>query len=184
MSSKLKNPDSLLFWIDLEMTGLDPQKDMILEIASLMTTKDLEVVAEGPDLVIHHGLSTLEGMDEWNTEHHQASGLWKSVLESTVSLAEAEKQTLDFAKIHCKPSESPICGNTVWQDRRFMYRYMPELEAHFHYRVIDTSTIKELYQRWKPEARLFEKKEAHRALGDIRESIEELKFFKQQGFIG
>jgi oligoribonuclease len=171
---------SHLIWIDLEMTGLDPKKDKIIEIATLITDKDLNLVAEGPNLAIYQPESVLEKMDDWNREHHKASGLWDRVLESDISYREAEQMTLDFLReqipIHC----SPMCGNTVCQDRRFLAKWMPELENYFHYRHIDVSTIKELAMRWKPELLDgLQKNSSHRALDDIRESIEELRHYRQ-----
>jgi oligoribonuclease len=170
---------SHLVWIDLEMTGLDPDRDSILEIATLITTEQLELVAEGPALAIHHSQATLDAMDDWNRKHHSASGLSARVLASPISMVEAETQTLDFIKTYCPPRSSPLCGNSIWQDRRFLARYMPQMESFLHYRVIDVSTLKELVRRWYPSGpQPPQKKRAHLALDDIRESIEELRFYR------
>ena len=173
-----------LIWIDMEMSGLDPERDVILEIATIVTNGSLEIIAEGPDLVIHHNKELLEGMDDWNREHHRKSGLWKAVLDSTMTLADAEQRTLEFIREHCQPGKSPICGNSIWQDRRFISRYMRDIDRYLHYRMIDVSTVKELARRWHPM--ILEKKEKkkgnHRALDDIRESIGELKYYKDNLF--
>lgn len=172
-----------LIWIDLEMTGLDPDNDRIIEIATIVTDSHLNVVAEGPNLVIKQSDKLLEGMDEWNTKHHGDSGLIDKVKQSTLSEKDAQRQTLAFLKQFVKPKASPMCGNTICQDRRFLYRYMPELEAFFHYRHLDVSTVKELARRWEPN--LFnnhDKESKHQALDDIRESIDELKYYQQTFF--
>jgi oligoribonuclease len=180
-----KQSDAHLVWMDLEMTGLVPERDTILEIATLITTNELQVVAEGPVLVIHHAQSVLEAMDEWNREHHGASGLSARVIASTTSLAEAEAQTLAFVQQYCPQRTSPLCGNSIWQDRRFLARYMPLLEGYLHYRTIDVSSVKELVRRWYPNGpQPPEKKHAHLALDDICESIAELQFYRQRYFIG
>jgi oligoribonuclease len=172
-----------LVWLDLEMTGLDPERDTILEIATLISNEALEVVAEGPDLVIHQPAAVLEAMDQWNREHHGQSGLTARALASPLSLAEAEAQTLAFVKTCCPPRSSPLCGNSICQDRRFVARYMPALDGYLHYRNIDVSTVKELVRRWYPEGpKPPEKQHAHRALDDIRESIEELRFYREHYF--
>jgi oligoribonuclease len=174
-----------LVWMDMEMTGLDPERDTILEIATLITTDGLDVVAEGPVLAIGQPQSLLDAMDEWNREHHAASGLTARVLASTTTLAEAEAQTLAFVKIYCPENTSPLCGNSIWQDRRFLARYMPQLEGYLHYRNIDVSTVKELVRRWYPNGpKPPEKQHAHLALDDIRESIEELRFYRRHYFVG
>jgi len=173
-----------LVWMDMEMTGLDPDRDTILEIATLITTDALDLVAEGPVLAVSHPQTVLDAMDQWNREHHAASGLTARVLASSVSLAEAETQTLAFVKTYCPERTSPLCGNSIYQDRRFLARYMPKLEPYFHYRNIDVSSIKELVRRWYPGGpQPPEKKHAHLALDDIRESIEELRFYRQHYFV-
>jgi len=172
--------DHRLIWIDLEMTGLDTLSDSILEIATIVTDNDLNVVAEVPELAIRHEQARLEAMDEWNRTQHAKSGLWQRVLDSTVTMAEAESRTLEFLAAHVAPQKSPICGNSICQDRRFLARLMPALERHFHYRNLDVSTIKELCRRWAPDvARGFNKDSAHTALSDIRDSIAELRYFRQ-----
>lgn len=174
------SPSGNLVWMDLEMSGLDVRKDVILEIATVVTDADLNVVAEGPSLAIHHDDGVLEGMDEWNTRHHGESGLVERVRASPASTTEAEAVTLAFVVRHCAPGQSPLCGNSIWQDRRFLARHMPTLEAHFHYRIVDVSTVKELARRWRPAvADGFKKKNAHRALDDIHESIAELRHYRR-----
>jgi oligoribonuclease len=169
--------------MDLEMSGLDPDRETILEIATLITNDALETVADGPTIVIHQPESVLGAMDEWNREHHQASGLAARVLASTISMAEAEARTLEFVKRYCPERSSPLCGNSIHQDRRFLSRYMPALDAYLHYRNIDVSTVKELVRRWYPNGPSPpEKKHAHLALDDIRESIAELRFYREQYF--
>jgi oligoribonuclease len=175
--------DNHLVWMDLEMTGLDPNVHAIIEIATVITDKDLVVIEEGPVLAVHQGEEVLGAMDEWNRSHHHDSGLVKRVKASDVSEAEAERRTLEFVRRHVRPGVAPLCGNSIWQDRRFLAKYMPELEAHFHYRVVDVSSIKELVRRWRPELlEGFSKKGAHLALDDIRESIEELRYYRQNFF--
>lgn len=179
MSQEAKAP-SHLFWIDCEMTGLDPDKDTILEIAALVTDSNLNVLAEGPSLVVHHDESVLAKMDDWNQKHHRASGLYDNVLASEISLREAEQRVLSFAKAWGEPRKMPLCGNSIWQDRRFLCRHMRELEGYLHYRIVDVSSLKELVKRWYPKGpELEKKKEAHRALDDIRESVNELRFYQQ-----
>jgi oligoribonuclease len=172
-----------LVWIDLEMSGLDPDTCRILEIATLVTDDQLNVVAEGPDLVIHQPDEVLAAMDEWCTSHHGASGLTDAVRASTISLAEAERRTLAFIEPYTKAGASPLCGNSVWQDRRFLAKYMPELDAYLHYRLVDVSTLKELARRWFPGIKAPTKGDAHRALDDIRESIAELAFYREHLFL-
>ncbi|HET6582263.1 MAG TPA: oligoribonuclease [Nannocystaceae bacterium] len=171
-----------LVWMDLEMSGLDPERCAILEIATIVTDADLNILAEGPDLVVHQGEEVLAAMDEWCTKHHGDSGLTAQVQASKIDLAGAERLTLEFIAEHTGPRASPLCGNTIWQDRRFLLRHMPGLEAHLHYRLVDVSTIKELVRRWYPELKAPPKAESHRALDDIRESIAELKFYRDHVF--
>lgn len=172
--------DQRLIWVDMEMSGLDPEKERILELAVVVTEPDLTVVAEGPVLVIHQPDSLLDAMDNWNKGTHGRSGLIDKVKASAVSEAEAEQIMLDFLAQHVPSGKSPMCGNTIGQDRRFMVRYMPKLEAYFHYRNLDVSTLKELSLRWKPEVyRSFVKKSRHEALADIYESIDELKHYRE-----
>ena len=169
-----------LIWIDLEMTGLDTQSDHIIEIATIVTDTELNEVATGPELVIRQTRDTMESMDEWNTRQHGESGLTKRVLESTMSTREAEVLTLKFLRQYVKPGKSPMCGNSICQDRRFMARLMPELEAYFHYRNLDVSALKILAERWAPGvAAGFSKESTHRALDDIRDSIAELAHYRQ-----
>lgn len=169
-----------LIWIDLEMTGLDPANDKIIEVASVVTDKDLNVLAEGPVLAITQSEAALAAMDEWNQRHHGASGLIARVRESSVSAAEAERLTLAFLKEWVPAGVSPMCGNSVCQDRRFMAAGMPALEAYFHYRNLDVSTLKELAARWAPEIQDgFKKANPHRALADIHESIAELRYYRR-----
>jgi oligoribonuclease len=175
----MSDKETNLIWIDLEMTGLVPETDTIIEIATIVTDKDLNILAEGPALAIYQSDEILAGMDEWNTEHHTNSGLVQRIKDSHVSIQQAEKQTIDFLQAYVNPSASPMCGNTICQDRRFLYNYMPKLEQFFHYRHIDVSTLKELAVRWKPEAKMIRKGEpAHLALLDIKDSIDELKHYR------
>lgn len=173
--------NNALIWVDLEMTGLNPETDRIIEIATIVTDGNLDLVAEGPALVIHQPDHALEAMDEWNKRTHGASGLLERVRVSTVTEAEAERLTLEFLQQHVSKGKSPMCGNSICQDRRFLARYMPQLEAWFHYRNLDVSTLKELAARWRPGlVNGFSKKNTHRALDDIRESIEELKYYRER----
>ena len=181
-----QNPNNLI-WIDMEMTGLEPYTDTIIEIATLVTDVKLNVIEKGPVLAIHHSDETLAKMDDWNTQHHGQSGLTKRVRESKITLAEAEKQTLAFLQKHVPPATSPMCGNSIYQDRRFLYHYMPKLEQYFHYRHLDVSTLKELAKRWYPNLAQFPKESKHLAIYDIYESIGELKYYREhllkKGFI-
>lgn len=169
-----------LVWLDLEMTGLNPAKDRIIEIATVVTDPDLNVIAHGPELAINQPESLLSGMDEWNTTHHTSSGLLEKVRNSTVTDQEAELRTLDFLFKYVEPGYSPMCGNSIYQDRRFLYVYMPKLEGFFHYRNLDVSSLKILAKSWAPEIYAQLTKESdHRALADVIGSIDELKFYRQ-----
>jgi len=168
-----------LIWIDMEMTGLQPDINRIIEIALLVTDSALNIVAEGPVLAVHQPAEVLDAMDGWNKGVHGRSGLVERVLASTVREAEAEQRALDFLALHVPANASPMCGNSICQDRRFLARWMPRLEAHFHYRNLDVSTLKELVRRWKPElAKGFAKESKHEALADILESLAELKYYR------
>jgi len=172
--------DDNLIWIDLEMTGLDTDRDSILEIATITTDKSLNIIGEGPELAIAHPLDRLVAMDDWNRNQHTSSGLWRRVLDSDVDLARAEALTMDFLTRWVPAGKSPMCGNSICQDRRFLHRLMPRLERFFHYRNLDVSTVKELARRWAPElARGFTKESQHTALSDIRDSIAELRYYRQ-----
>lgn len=176
--------DRLLVWIDLEMTGLDPERCAIVEVATVVTDSALDVVAEGPNLVVHQPAEALAAMDAEVAHMHKRSGLLQRITASEVSLAQAERETLDFVKQHCDPRTAPLCGNSVWKDRHFLARYMPELDRYLHYRVVDVSTVKELVRRWYPgSVELPKKADKHRALDDIRESIAELRFYRERVFV-
>ena len=180
MAANASSNESRLVWIDLEMTGLDPDADTIIEIATLVTDQDLNVLAEGPELAIRHPLERLEAMDEWNRSTHGKSGLWQRVLASEVDAAQAEAATLEFLAQWLPAGKSPMCGNSICQDRRFLARGMPQLERWFHYRNLDVSTIKELARRWQPQVlNGFTKAGTHTALSDIRESVKELAHYRQ-----
>lgn len=178
----MPNADHLI-WVDLEMTGLDPDHDTIIEIATIVTDANLNTVAEGPVLAIRQTKETMDGMDEWNTRQHGKSGLTQRVLESDVSMAEAEAETIAFLKQYVPAGKSPMCGNSICQDRRFMARCMPELEKYFHYRNLDVSSVKELARRWRPDVLKGVKKGgSHLALDDIRDSIAELQHYRETFF--
>lgn len=179
--SKQKNDaPTKLVWMDLEMTGLDSERDVIIEMATLITDINLNVIAEGPEIVIQRPQELFEKMDSWNQEHHTKSGLWAKVISSQVSETEAEQRTLEFLKQHIGPRESPLCGNSIWQDRRFIAKYMKNLDAFLHYRLIDVSTVKMLGKIWYPQdaEKTPEKQTSHRAMDDIKESVEELKAYR------
>lgn len=172
--------ESRLIWIDLEMTGLDTRRDSILEIATVVTDSQLQVLAEGPVCAIDHDQAVLEAMDDWNRNQHGQSGLWRRVLEEGVPMAEAEQKTLAFLREWVPAGVSPMCGNSICQDRRFLHRQMPGLEAYFHYRNLDVSTLKELARRWAPDVLAnVSKKAAHTALSDVHDSIAELRHYRQ-----
>ena len=168
-----------LIWIDMEMTGLQPDADRVIEIAMLVTDPQLDVVATGPVLVVHQPDEVLDAMDTWNKSTHAKTGLIERVRASNLSEADVQRQALEFLAAHVPANASPMCGNSICQDRRFLARWMPRLEAHFHYRNLDVSTLKELVRRWKPELKAFSKEGKHEALADILESIEELKFYRK-----
>lgn len=171
---------SNLIWIDLEMTGLDTGKDSILEIATVVTDSQLNLLAEGPAFAISHPLEVLEAMDDWNRNQHRKSGLWQRVLESDATLGQAEARTVQFLQDWVPANASPMCGNSICQDRRFLHRLMPRLERYFHYRNLDVSTLKELARRWAPEVlEGVRKQSSHTALSDVRDSIEELRHYRR-----
>jgi oligoribonuclease len=178
----VKDPDNLI-WIDLEMTGLKPETDRIIEIATVVTDKQLEVLAEGPVIAIRQDREALDAMDEWNTRQHNASGLVERVLGSDTEERVAERRTIQFLSRYAEPGQSPMCGNSICQDRRFLARWMPDLEAFFHYRNLDVSTLKELARRWNPDvAAGYSKESSHLALDDVYDSIEELRYYRRQLF--
>lgn len=175
--------DQRLIWVDLEMTGLIPEKDRIIEMAVIVTDADLNLIAESPVICVHQSDELLDGMDEWCTRQHGQSGLTDRVKASEITESQAEQMMLEFLKQHVEKGVSPMCGNSIGQDRRFLYAYMPELEAYFHYRNLDVSTIKELARRWKPDLlKGVKKKGSHLALDDIRDSIEELRYYREHFF--
>lgn len=169
-----------LIWIDLEMTGLDPEQHHVIEVATIVTDAELNTLAEGPVIAIHQPQEFLDRMDDWNVNTHTGSGLVDRIKASTINEQQASQQTIEFLQQYVAPNTSPMCGNSICQDRRFLAKHMPELEAFFHYRNLDVSTLKELAKRWKPEVlNSFKKKGAHEALEDIRESIAELRHYKE-----
>ena len=183
MSVQQVDKSKTLIWIDMEMTGLEPETDRIIEVATLITDAELNILAEGPVLAVHQSDSALAAMDEWNQRTHGESGLVERVRRSKLDDAEAERQTLEFLRQYADSGSSPMCGNSVHQDRRFMVRYMPHLEAFFHYRNLDVSTVKELARRWRPELPGgFDKKGTHQAMDDIRDSVNELKYYREHFF--
>jgi oligoribonuclease len=176
-----QSPDNLI-WIDLEMTGLNPDTDYIIEIATVITDASLEIIAEGPVVAIQTENSALQAMDEWNTRQHNKSGLVTRINNSQFTCQDAESETLVFLRQYVPENISPMCGNSICQDRRFMHRLMPELENYFHYRNLDVSSLKELVQRWAPEKKQFSKHSSHLALNDIKDSIEELRVYRDNYF--
>ena len=180
MAEETIQKDNNLIWIDLEMTGLDTQQDKIIEIATIVTDSELNILAEGPMLAIHQSDDIMAGMDEWNTRQHGGSGLTQRVKDSTIDEVEAERQTIAFLEQYVTKGKSPMCGNSICQDRRFLARCMPELEAFFHYRNLDVSTLKELAARWAPGvAKGFTKNSSHLALDDTKDSINELRYYRE-----
>lgn len=177
--------EKLLVWVDLEMTGLDPQRDVILEMATIITDNNLEIIAQGPEFVIHQPEEYLERMNDWVRKTHTASGLIEQVRASKISVTEAEQQTLDFIQQYCKKNTAPLCGNTVHQDRAFIRTYMRSIDEYLHYRIIDVSSVKELVRRWYPQnpKKDFVKPENHRALEDIKGSIVELAHYRMNFFV-
>ena len=175
--------DERLVWIDLEMTGLDPDENTIIEIATIVTEGDLDIVAEGPAIAISQPESELAKMDDWNLTHHTENGLLERVRSDGIPMADAEQLTLDFVSLHCDAGQSPLCGNTIGQDRRFLRRYMPDLHDFFHYRSVDVTSIKQLAHRWYPNLPRATKPAGHRALDDIRGSIAELEYYRQHIFV-
>lgn len=178
----MKHDDNLI-WLDLEMTGLDPETDCIIELATVVTDAELTILAEGPVIAIHREQAILDKMDEWNTKQHTQSGLVKRVQESRVTEAEAQTATLEFLQQYVPPKKSPMCGNSICMDRRFLIKYMPAVAQYFHYRNLDVSTLKELARRWAPDVLKAVKKESkHLALDDIKDSINELQFYREYLF--
>lgn len=180
MTTIIKPKSDNLIWIDLEMTGLNPEHDRVIEIATIVTDSDLNILAEGPVFAINQPEELLNSMDSWNTKQHGKTGLLERVLSSTVDEDHAQAETIEFLMHHVPPQKSPMCGNTICQDRRFLYRYMPKLVQYFHYRNLDVTTLKMLAQRWAPDVAKGAKKESvHRAIDDIRDSIDELRYYRK-----
>ena len=171
-----------LVWMDLEMTGLEPDQDVIIEMATVITDGQLNIIAEGPELIIHQPDHIMNNMNDWCKKYHNESGLTQRVKDSDISLQQAEQLTLDFIRKHVTEGDAPLCGNSIHQDRRFLVKYMPRLEAWLHYRNVDVSTVKEMVKRWYPTQPSWKKKEAHLAMADILESIEELKYYRKTNF--
>ena len=178
----MSKSDNNLIWVDLEMTGLDTDNDLIIEIATTVTDPQLNILEEGPVLAIHQSNEILNLMDEWNTRQHNQSGLVERVKNSPYDIAKAESLTLDFLEKFVPKGKSPMCGNSICQDRRFMHRLMPKLEEYFHYRNLDVSTIKEIIKHWAPDKKEYKKQGAHLALEDIHDSISELKYYREHFF--
>lgn len=170
-----------MVWIDLEMTGLDPRTDRIIEVATIITDPELNIIAHGPELIINQPAELFDKMDEWNRTHHTKSGLWSKVLSSKLTDQDAKQLTFDFIKMHIPKKKGILAGNSIWQDRRFLQKYWPEVLDYLHYRLLDVSTLKILANYWFPTQR-FEKKRRHRALDDIHESIDELRFYRERCF--
>lgn len=179
IKEEIKKNHPVLIWADLEMTGLDPLNDKIIEIATVVTDHSLNIIATGPELVIHQSDQVLDEMDEWNTKHHGASGLIEKVKNSTICIDEAQNLTLEFIQEYANKNEGTLAGNSIWQDRRFIYEQMPKVDQYLHYRMLDISSLKILFTLWSKEE-LCKKKESHRALDDIMESIDELKFYRKK----
>ncbi len=178
----MSRPENLV-WLDMEMTGLDPEVDRILEIATVVTDSNLDIIAEGPVIAVHQDDALLAGMDEWNTQHHNDNGLVQRVKVSKITESEAERQTLEFLRQHVDEGASPLCGNSIGQDRRFMVRYTPKLDSFLHYRNLDVSTVKELIRRWRPDLYAgVEKQSSHKALDDVKDSIDELRYYRDHFF--
>ena len=182
-TDKINTEKQCLVWMDIEMSGLDPEVNTILEIATVITDYNLEIISEGPVIAVKQPDNVLDSMDDWNSKHHSESGLIDRVRQSSVNMQDAESMTLNFIKNYIVPRQSPLCGNSIWQDRRFLIKYMPALEKYFHYRNIDVSSVKELYTRWYPDSPPFEKENTHTAVKDIYESISELKYYRTNIFI-
>lgn len=178
----MSQSENNLIWIDLEMTGLDTDNDYIIEIATIVTDAELNILEEGPIVAIHQPDEILDKMDEWNTRQHNQSGLVERIKNSSYDVVEAERMTLEFVKKFVPEGKSPMCGNSICQDRRFMHRLMPELERYFLYRNLDVSTIKEITKRWAPKQEGYNKQGSHLAMDDIRDSINELKFYREHVF--